>query len=68
MLTKGNSSVMLLDFEVKNEMGIGGGCPYIQGTAYYTDFIKQLEEKKLITITDTEGNCFPAFLIYTALA
>ncbi|CAG8490655.1 803_t:CDS:2 [Paraglomus occultum] len=63
MFTKGNFQVPLLNLEVKPELGMGSGCPYVQSTAYYVEFIKKLKDSNSSVITQSR---FPVFLMYLA--
>lgn len=61
MFTKGNFQVPLLILEVKPEIGMGGGCPYVQSTLYYIEFIKKFINSRAISQSH-----FPVFLVYLA--
>ena len=61
MFINGDFETLLLNTEVKPEIGIGNGCPYIQGTAYYTEFIKKFQKTDII-----KKSRFPVFLLQIA--
>jgi hypothetical protein len=63
MFKKGSFQVPLLNLEVKPELGMGNGCPYVQSTAYYVEFIRKLKNSNSPVITQSR---FPVFLMYLA--
>ncbi|CAJ0845270.1 1165_t:CDS:2 [Entrophospora sp. SA101] len=61
MFINGSFETLLLSMEVKPEIGIGNGCPYIQGTVYYTEFIKKFQKTDII-----KKSQFSVFLLQIA--
>lgn len=61
MFRKGSFQVPLLNLEVKPELAMGSGCPFVQSTAYYVEFIKEHKDSSVIT-----QSRFPVFLMYLA--
>ena len=40
---RGNREIPMASIEKKRELGVGGGCPYLQSSAYYIEFIRKFE-------------------------
>ena len=65
-MRKGLLRIPLAILEVKPELGIGSGCPYVQATAYYGRYIVDglSEAHKKDHEQLRYSSCCPAFLIY----
>jgi hypothetical protein len=57
----GEFEAMLATMEMKQELGMGGGCPYLQSSAYFIEFIRFFEEKEVSRLSR-----LPALLVYVA--
>ena len=54
-------SKAVANMELKQELGMGGGCPYLQSSAYFTKFIHESKNTDALRLSR-----FPALLVYVA--
>ena len=52
---------MLVNMELKKELGLGGGCPYLQSTGYYLKFIHKYEGYEVSRLSR-----LPCLLVYVS--
>ena len=57
----GKFEAMLASMEMKQELGMGGGCPYLQSSAYFIEFIRKFENEDVSRLSR-----LPALLVYVA--
>nr|CAG8648982.1 15528_t:CDS:2 [Entrophospora candida] len=62
IISSENSIAIIMIIEIKPELGLGAGCPYVQASSYYADFI--LHHGKNSAVKVINQSCCPTFLLH----